>query len=74
MPSAVPGEGGPIDRPSYAAAVGLFALGLITLLALFVAASQTSFTWEFALLAVPALLIGAAAVVAYRTYREPYER
>jgi hypothetical protein len=54
------------------AAIALFALGLIALLAL--AAAGTDFTWEFALFGVPLLLIGTAAVVADRTFRQPYGR
>jgi hypothetical protein len=73
-PSAAPGRGGPTDRPSYAGAVALFAAALITLLALFLAAAGTDFTWEFALFIVPLVLVLAAAVVAYRTFRQPYER
>jgi hypothetical protein len=65
---------GPTDRPTYAGAIVLFALGLIGLLALALAASTADFTWEFALFAIPAVLIAAAALVAYRAWREPYER
>jgi hypothetical protein len=67
-------EAGPTDRPIYAAAILLFALGLVGLLALALAASATAFSWEFALVAIPALLIAAAAVAAYRAWRQPYER
>jgi hypothetical protein len=65
---------GPIDRPSYALAIALFAAGLVMLLGLALAASSTDFTWEFALFLFPALLFIGAAVVAYRAYRQPYER
>jgi peptidoglycan/LPS O-acetylase OafA/YrhL len=65
---------GPTDRPTYAAAIVLFALGLVGLLVLVLAASATEFTWEFALVAIPALLIAAAAVAAHRAWRQPYER
>jgi hypothetical protein len=44
------------------------------LLALVLAASATDFRWEFALFLLPALVIGGSALVAYRTYRQPYER
>jgi hypothetical protein len=67
-------EAGPTDRPTYAAAIVLFALGLLALLALALAASTTEFTWEFVLVAIPALLIAAATVAAYRAWRRPYER
>lgn len=73
-PSAAPGVGGPLDRSSYAGAVALFGVGLLALLALFLAAAGTDFTSEFALFAVPAILFAAAAVVAYRTFRSPHER
>ena len=71
---AAPPGAGPTDRPTYAIAVVLFALGLGGLLVLALAASATEFTWEFALVAVPVLLIAAAAVAAYRAWRRPYER
>jgi hypothetical protein len=67
-------ERGPTDRPTYASGIVLFALGLIGLLALALAASTTDFTWEFALFAIPILLIAAAGIVVYRSWREPYER
>ena len=65
---------GPIDQPSYVLAIAFFAGGLLLLLALVLAASSTGFTWEFALFLSPALLLASAAVVAYRAYRQPYER
>jgi hypothetical protein len=65
---------GPIDRPSYALAIALFAGGLMLLLGLALAASATDFTWEFALFLFPAFLFAGAAAVAYRAYRQPYER
>jgi hypothetical protein len=65
---------GPIDRPSYTLAIALFAGGLLLLLGLALAASGTDFTWEFALFLFPVGLFTGAAVVAYRIYREPYER
>ena len=67
-------ERGPTDRPAYAGGIILFALGLIALFALVLAASATDFTWEFALFAIPAAIIAIAALVAYRSWREPYER
>jgi hypothetical protein len=67
-------ERGPTDRPTYAAAIVLFALGLLALLALALAATADEFSWEFALFAVPAVLIAAAGLAAYRAWREPYER
>lgn len=73
-PTAEPGVRGPTDRRSYATGLALFAAALVALLALFVAAAATDFTWAFALFAVPAALILASAIVAYRTFRQPYER
>jgi hypothetical protein len=70
---AVP-ERGPTDRPTYAGGIVLFAVGLVGLLVLALAASTAEFTWEFALFAIPILLIVAAAAVLYRAWREPYER
>jgi hypothetical protein len=72
-PSSGP-EQGPTDRPTYIGAIALFALGLIALLGLALAATSSDFTWEFALFVVPALFLVAAGVLAYRTFREPYER
>lgn len=69
-----PGVRGPTDRGAYASGLALFAAALVALLALFVAAAATDFTWEFALFAVPAALFVASAIVAYRTFRQPYER
>jgi hypothetical protein len=65
---------GPIDKPSYVLAIACFAGGLLLLLGLVLAASSTDFTWEFALFLFPALLFASSAVVAYRAYRQPYER
>ena len=72
MPRVSP-ERGPTDRPTYAGGIVLFALGLIGLLALALAASTTAFTWEFALFAIPTFLFAAAGIVVYRSWREPYE-
>jgi hypothetical protein len=72
-PTAAP-ESGPTDRPTYAAAIALFAGALVSLLALALAASGTDFTWEFGLFAIPALLGFAAGIVGYRAWRRPYDR
>jgi hypothetical protein len=72
-PSSAP-EQGPTDRPTYVGAITLFAVGLIALLGLALIASSSDFTWEFALFVVPALLLAAAGLLAYRTFRDPYER
>jgi hypothetical protein len=71
-PPASP-ERGPTDRPTYAGGIVLFALGLLGLLALALAAGAADFTWEFALFAIPAGLIAAAGLVLYRAWRRPYE-
>src|SRR5918995_6646950 len=55
-PSTTPEAAGPVDRPPYIVALGSFALGLLALLALFIAALRVDFTWHFAFLAIPALL------------------
>jgi PRC-barrel domain len=65
---------GPVDKPSYVLAIACFAGGLLLLLALALAAGSADFTWEFTLFLFPALLFASAAVVAYRAYRQPYER
>jgi hypothetical protein len=64
---------GPRDRASYGVALGAFALGLLALLALFVAALTVDFTWHFALLTVPGLLLLVSVVSAYRLFRRPYQ-
>ena len=69
-----PDEPGPVDRPSYLVALGFGLLGMLALLGLFVAASRTTFTWEFVLFAIPLVLFVLAGVSAYRLFRRPYER
>lgn len=65
---------GPVDRPTYALAIALGLLGVFAVFALAVAATAVEFTWHFVLFLVPALLLAAAAVSAYRVFRNPYER
>ena len=65
---------GPVDRPSYALALALGLLGVFAFLVLVIAALAVDFTWHFALFAIPAALVAAAAVVAYRLFRTPYQR
>lgn len=67
-------EAGPVDRPSYLVSLALAVLGLLSLLALFVAGLSVEFTWEFVLFAIPAVLFAAAGIFAYRLFRRPYER
>ena len=72
-PSSPP-SAGPVDRPAYGAALGLGALGLITLLGAVMLAAFAEATWRFAAFAAPVLLLAAAAVVGSRLVRDPYER
>jgi hypothetical protein len=72
-PSTTPEAAGPVDRPLYMVALGSFALSLLALLALFIAASRVDFTWHFAFLAIPALLFLVSLVSGYRLFRRPYE-
>jgi hypothetical protein len=72
-PTAVP-KRGPTDRATYARAIVLFALGLLALFVLTLAAGATDFSWEFALFVVPAGLIVAAGIAVYRAWLQPYER
>lgn len=72
-PSSQPSSG-PVDRPTYAAALGVGAVGLITMLAAVIVAQKLDSTWRFAAFAVPALLLATSAIFAYRLFRNPYER
>jgi len=72
-PSAPPASG-PVDRPAYGAALGLGALGLLTLLAAIILVGKADTPWRFVALAVPATILAFAGVVAYRLFRNPYER
>jgi hypothetical protein len=71
-PWSAPEAAGPVDRPSYGVALGSFALGLLALLAILVAALAVDFTWQFVLLAVPAILFLVSLATAYRLFRRPY--
>jgi hypothetical protein len=73
-PSASPAEPGPVDRSSTALALGLGLVGVFSLLALAIAATAVDFDWEFVLFVIPLAFLIAAAVVAYRLFRNPYER
>jgi hypothetical protein len=68
-----PDEPGPVDRPSYLAALVAGLLGVFTALLAVVAITVTDTAWRFAVLAVPALLIVVSAVLAYRFFRRPSE-
>jgi hypothetical protein len=64
---------GPVDRPSYLAALVTGLLGAFTALLAVVVITVTDGAWRFAVLAVPALLIVLSAVLAYRFFRRPSE-
>jgi hypothetical protein len=65
---------GPVDRSSYVVALWLGLLGVFSALVLMIFASGTEFDWEFILFLIPAALLFASGIVAYRTFRNPYER
>ena len=66
-----PDAAGPVDRPTYAGLLVVALLGVFATLVLVLFAMTTDFTWQFALFAVPAILLGAAGVFAYRFFRRP---
>jgi hypothetical protein len=68
-----PDEPGPVDRPSYLAALVAGLLGVFTALLAVVVVTVTDASWRFAVLALPALLIVLSAVLAYRFFRRPSE-
>lgn len=72
--SPSPNAPGPVDRLTYGAALATAALGFVLLLGIVVAASLTEFGWEFALFALPGLLLAIVGCLALRVYRAPYER
>ncbi len=66
-----PDAPGPVDRPTYAGLLVVALLGVFSALVLVLFAMTTDFTWQFALFLVPAILLGAAGVLAYRFFRRP---
>ncbi len=68
-----PDEPGPVDRPSYLAALVAGLLGVFTALLAVVVITITDGVWRFVILAVPALLIALSAVLTYRFFRRPSE-
>jgi hypothetical protein len=68
-----PDEPGPVDRPSYLAALVAGLLGAFTTLLAVVVITVTDWAWRFSVLVVPALLVVAGAVLAYRFFRRPSE-
>jgi hypothetical protein len=65
---------GPADRPAYAEALLVGGMGIFALLVAIVLVTLIGGTWTLALLAVPAFLLAAAAVLAYRAWRLPYQQ
>ncbi|MDQ3867320.1 MAG: hypothetical protein M3304_10960 [Actinomycetota bacterium] len=75
-PSSDPGRAtGPVDRPTYAVAMALGAVGLVSFLAVVIAlTAEDAPSWVPTLFLVPAILLVAAGAAAYRVFRAPYER
>ena len=68
-----PDEPGPVDRPSYLAALVAGLLGAFSALLAFVVITVTDGVWRFAVLAVPVSLMVLGGVLAYRFFRRPSE-
>lgn len=65
---------GPVDRAGpYASMFALAALGLVVLLGIILFATVSDFTWEYALLVIPAALFVASLATGYRLMRRPYQ-
>jgi hypothetical protein len=73
-PSLPGSEAGPVDRPTYVAAIAFFAVGLLGALGLTLVITAVQEAWLAALGVIPALFFLAAAVSAYRAWRSPYQR
>jgi hypothetical protein len=74
QPSLPGSEAGPIDRPTYVAALAFFAIGLLAALAIALVITAVDEAWLATLSAVPALFFTAAGYSAYRAWRAPYTR
>lgn len=74
QPSRPGSETGPIDRPTYVAAISFFAIGLLAALSLVLVVTAVQEAWLAALGVIPALFFIAAGVSAYRALRSPYQR
>ena len=74
VPAASGDSAGPSDRWTGAASIGAAALGLLSFLALAIAATVADFDAEFALFLIPVALLATAGFLGYRFYREPYAR
>jgi hypothetical protein len=68
------GVTGPVDRPSYLVALGLGLAGVLATLIAIVVVTTTESESAYAVFGVPAILLGAAAVLGYRFLRRPSER
>jgi hypothetical protein len=66
-----PDAPGPVDRPTYALALVFGLLGVFSTLALILFLTAVDFTWQYALFAVPAVLLAVAGLFAYRFFRRP---
>ncbi|MDQ4019704.1 MAG: hypothetical protein M3188_07740 [Actinomycetota bacterium] len=65
---------GPVDRPTWAVALGLAAVGLFAFIVWVVVVGAGGGAWAFVALAVSIAFLLAAGVAGYRAFREPYER
>lgn len=74
QPSLPGSEAGPVDRPTYVAAISFFAIGLLAALGLALVITAVQEAWLAALGVIPALFFIAAGVSAYRALRSPYQR
>ena len=74
QPSLPGSEAGPVDRPTYVAAISFFAIGLLAALGLALVITAIQEAWLAALGVIPALFFIAAGVYAYRALRSPYQR
>jgi hypothetical protein len=74
QPSLPGSEAGPVDRPTYVAAIAFFAIGLLGALALALVITAAQEAWLATLSVIPALFFIAAGVSAYRAFRSPYQR
>ena len=71
--SVAPGNvAGPVDRPAYAVAMIVGVLGVFAVLVAVIGVSLVDSGWGLVLFAVPAIMLGAAALLAYRAWRAPY--
>jgi hypothetical protein len=69
-----PGARGPVDRPTWAVALALAALGLFAFIVWVLVVGAGGGAWGFVALAVSVVSLLAAGVAGYRAFREPYER